>query len=72
MNFFQALKETMRLCTEKGIKAHCFECDITNSTQLQAAINNCVQIFGGINILVNNGSSPSSKYKKREKERVRV
>jgi NADP-dependent 3-hydroxy acid dehydrogenase YdfG len=50
-----ALKETLQLCLNKGAKAQYAECDITNNTQLQDAINRCVQTFGGINILVNNG-----------------
>eukprot|EP00741_Cyanophora_paradoxa_P000285 tig00000403_g276.t1 len=51
----QGLEGCARECQEKyGIKVHLADCDLTRVEELQRAIRECVEVFGGIDFLINN------------------
>lgn len=58
------LQETERLCQEKGARTLCVAADVTKYEDLQKAVEQVIEEFGTIDVLVNNahgGELPQSK-----------
>jgi len=49
------LDETEKICKQQGAKTIFLSIDITDTHQLEEAVEKCVKEFGGVNILVNAG-----------------
>ncbi|MBY5392858.1 glucose 1-dehydrogenase [Rhizobium leguminosarum] len=49
-----AAAETVKRIEESGGKATAIPCDVTNSDQVKAAVDRCVQAFGALNFAFNN------------------
>jgi NAD(P)-dependent dehydrogenase (short-subunit alcohol dehydrogenase family) len=46
--------ETVRLIKEAGGEAAFFKCDVTKATEVEAAVNKCVELFGRLDYAFNN------------------
>ena len=57
----QAEATTAALKAE-GLAAHCVVGDITNAGDVQRLVDESVEVFGGVHILVNNAGFPRDKY----------
>ena len=55
-----ALGNIEPVCSEfrqKGYECECFACNIVSECDMQAAVNKCLDIYGRIDILVNNAAT---------------
>lgn len=41
-------------CIRSGVKAQCYKCNVADSNECKSTVENIVNDFGGVNILVNN------------------
>lgn len=57
----QARATTQALRAE-GLRAHCVVADITRAADVQRLVDETVQVFGGVHVLVNNAGFPRDKY----------
>jgi 3-oxoacyl-[acyl-carrier protein] reductase len=55
-------KATARSLREDGFDAHCVIADITKAADVQRLVDDTVDTFGGVHILVNNAGMPRDKY----------
>lgn len=53
----ESLDQVVKECEEKGVKAIGITADATNSEQVIEALDKCIEVFGKLSILVNNGIS---------------
>lgn len=51
----EALDQVVAECEQKGVKALGIPADATDSGQLIEALDKCVEVFGKLSILINNG-----------------
>ncbi len=58
---FEGAKETAAQLVALGAEALAIECDIRESSQVDAAVASVVERFGGVNILVNNANAGRSQ-----------
>lgn len=67
-------KETRKLVEAEGRKIHFFQADLTDRTQVTAAVQECMRVYGKIDILVNNAGTirraPLLEYKDSDWEAV--
>ena len=49
-----AARETVDALTQKGVRALCMRCDVSDASQVDAAVRETTQALGAIDILVNN------------------
>lgn len=50
----EAAEETKRLVVEEGGTAATFRCDVTSSAECRAMVENCLAVFGRVDVLHNN------------------
>ena len=56
-------KDTQRLINEEGGVSHVIQADVSEETSCKRVVDETVEIFGAVNLLVNNGDdSPISKH----------
>ena len=65
---FEGAKETAAQLVALGAEALAIECDIRESSQVDAAVASVVERFGGVNILVNNANAGRSQVPFEEKK----
>ncbi len=53
---------TAKALQDEGLAAHCIVGDITKAADVQRLVDETVQRFGGVHILVNNAGFPRDKY----------
>ncbi|MDR5752401.1 MULTISPECIES: 3-oxoacyl-ACP reductase FabG [unclassified Caballeronia] len=53
---------TARALQEDGLAAHCVVGDITKAVDVQRLVDETIELFGGVHILVNNAGAPRDKY----------
>jgi len=54
--------KTAQALNEDGLQAHCIIADITKSADVQRLVEQTIEHFGGVHILVNNAGFPRDKY----------
>jgi 3-oxoacyl-[acyl-carrier protein] reductase len=55
-------EQTAAQLVADGFQAHCIVADVTKQADVQALVDETVQRFGGVHILVNNAGAPRDKY----------
>lgn len=55
-------KSTAAALRAEGLSAHCVVADITKSADVERLVQETVETFGGVHVLVNNAGSPRDKY----------
>jgi 3-oxoacyl-[acyl-carrier protein] reductase len=58
----EGAQRTTEALKADGLQAHCVMADITQAADVQRLVDEAVQVFGGIHILVNNAGFPRDKY----------
>lgn len=53
---------TAKVLRDEGLDAHCVVADITKAADVQRLVDETIETFGSIHILVNNAGSPRDKY----------
>lgn len=51
------IHKTAAECKEKGVEAHAIQLNIRDSNQVQAAVDEAIDVFGEVDILINNASA---------------
>lgn len=55
-------EQTAAQLVADGFQAHCVVADVTRQADVQRLVDETVQCFGGVHILVNNAGAPRDKY----------
>ena len=55
-------EQTAAQLVADGFQAHCVVADVTRQADVQRLVDETVQRFGGVHILVNNAGAPRDKY----------
>lgn len=57
-----AARSTAESLRAEGLKAHCVVADVTRAGDVQRLVDETVDVFGGVHILVNNAGFPRDQY----------